>query len=115
MITTGQKELLNNCQRPPPNINLSSKANCHVQIVAKVVNGELTITTHDIYDPLVGYGSTIIPQFTDANPKNGWSVSATSKTEDVWKLFDRNDSTSWTASSYPSIDIFINAPGYIYI
>lgn len=83
----------------PPNINLSGKANCHVQICAKVINGELVITTHDIYDPNVGYGSNILPDFssgrggTDWEPtKNGWLLYQDCRDTNFypWKVADKN-------------------------
>jgi hypothetical protein len=96
----------------PSNIDLSGKANCHVQIVAKVINDEITITTHDIYDPAVGYGSNILPDFSSGRggtnwepTKNGWSLYADNQTGDYypWKAADRSLSnyayviTYWTA------------------
>jgi hypothetical protein len=65
----------------PANIDLSAKANCHVQVVAKVINGELVITTHDIYDPGWETWTDIVPNFstydsgTVAKPtKNGFTI-----------------------------------------
>lgn len=59
----------------PSNIDLSGKASCHVQICAKVVNDEVTITTHDIYDPAWVGWANVVPNFS-ANPTNGWTVAA---------------------------------------
>jgi len=65
----------------PSNIDLSGKANCHVQICAKVVNDELVITTHDIFDPGWETWTDIVPNFstydsgTAAKPKkNGFEI-----------------------------------------
>ena len=61
----------------PSNIDLSAKANCYVQIVAKVINDELVITTHDIYDPSVSTPDVnILPTFTQAGTVDGWTLSS---------------------------------------
>ena len=61
----------------PSNIDLSGKANCHVQIVAKVINDELVITTHDIYDPNVSMPDVnILPIFTQEGTVDGWTLSS---------------------------------------
>lgn len=77
----------------PSNIDLSAKANCHVQICAKVINDELTITTHDIYDPNVGYTVDVIPDFSsgyvNATPYD--STTGYASTKDGW--------TVWTAGT----------------
>ena len=95
----------------PPNIDLSGKANCHVQIVAKVINDELLITTHDIFDPEVGYGSNVVPVFSSANPTNGWSVSASRTTSTAWRAFDNNGGTCWQTDSTSALEyLYVSLP-----
>lgn len=98
---------------PPPNINLSDKANCHVQIVARVINDELVITTHDIFDPNVGYTERINPTFPNAGPINGWSMSASSVDSSNYPAWKGNARLSggydrWEKASWDN-------PGYLYI
>jgi len=105
---------------PPPNINLSDKANCHVQIVAKVINDELVITTHTTYDPAVGYGSNILPNFssgrggTDAvATKDGWTISATrfyDASSAPWKVADRATGSYFAVSAGSTAWLMIDPP-----
>jgi hypothetical protein len=83
----------------PSNIDLSAKVSCHVQICAKVVNDELTITTNDIFDPGWETWTNVIPAFTDANPKNGWTASGDYATNPPWYAFDHNTGTYWQSTS----------------
>lgn len=91
----------------PNNIDFSAKTNRRVQIVAKIVNDEVVITTHDLFDPSIGAGSNIIPTFSSNTPTNGWTISASLGT-DAWKAVDNNDATYWYSNSYVS-------PQYLYI
>jgi len=111
----------------PSNIDLSAKANCHVQICAKVINDELTITTHDIYDPGWETWINIVPSFAtgavDASPfdgttqwkttKDGWAVSSNNIRYSNYPkyMFDNNDSTRYEGyiEATPT-EIYVEAP-----
>ena len=74
-------QIVKSLSTAPPNIDLSGKANRHVQIVARVINDELVLTTHDILDPGLGPEINVFPSFatdrggTDAvATKNGWTI-----------------------------------------
>lgn len=98
----------------PANINLSDKANRHVQIVARVINDELVITTHDIYDPGWETWTNIIPTFTSNSPTGGWSISADRAAEsgyEVYKAVDKNPGTYYkTLDRVGSATIYLTAP-----
>ena len=98
----------------PSNIDLSGKANCHVQIVAKVINDELVITTHDIYDPAWETWTDIVPNFTSEAPKDGWSFSCDRGTQtnyQNYKAFDGNEGTSRASSTGgPITNLYLTAP-----
>lgn len=87
----------------PGNIDLSAKANCHVQIVAKVINDELVITTHDIFDPVVGYGINICPDFVsgyvDEEPFTKEAGYVSSK--EGWTVYSLNAASSNSSTTRP--------------
>lgn len=81
----------------PANIDLSGKANCHVQIVAKVINGELVITTHDVYDPGFSTWTNIIPVFTSNAALEGWSLASSPGPKSGYDTFYAVDNSPTTA------------------
>lgn len=98
----------------PANIDLSGKANCHVQIVAKVINGELVITTHDIYDPAWETWTDIVPNFTSAAAKDGWSFSCdrtAASGHDNYMGVDGNGGTyRYNSGNYSQTHFYLTAP-----
>lgn len=112
----------------PSNIDLSGKANCHVQICAKVINGELVITTHDIYDPNVFVYENMVPTFSDYTggdaatvTHKGWTISQSSYQVSgskgaAWRLFNReaNKATTvdygWYSTNGRPQYVYVTAP-----
>jgi len=112
----------------PTNIDLSAKANCHVQICAKVINDELVITTHDIYDPNVFVYENMVPTFSDYTggdaatvTHKGWTISQSSyKVSEskgaAWRLFNReaNKATTydygWQSTNGRPQYVYVTAP-----
>jgi len=108
------KGIIKQLSTPPPNINLSDKANCHVQIVAKVINDELVITTHDIFDPVVGYGINICPDFVsgyvDEEPYTVAAGYVSSK--EGWKVYSLNADSSNSSNARPRHAFQSTSAGY---
>ena len=105
----------------PSNIDLSGKANCHVQIVAKAINDELVITTNDVYDPGWEIWTNAIPAFTSDSAKDGWSISAANEAKSNhpnWHAVDGNvDTRRETVYDIPSNteEFYITAPRTLYL
>jgi len=84
----------------PANIDLSNKLNYCVQIVAKIINDELIITIHDVYDPSWSSWSNIISTFTSGSTGgnvtlNGWTISGSYYPgyHYPYQAFDKNESS----------------------
>ncbi len=98
----------------PSNIDLSAKANCKVQIVARVINDELVITTHDIFDPNVGYGVNICPDFVsgyvDEEPFTKEAGYVSSK--EGWTVYSLNAASSNSSTARPRHAFQSTSAGY---
>jgi hypothetical protein len=104
----------------PSNIDLSAKANCHVQIVAKVINDELVLTTNDVLDVNLGYGQNVLPNFATGRggtnlvaTKDGWTIQASGPvngTDYPWKAADGNTGTDFTFADGVSGWLMLDPP-----